>query len=118
MTPSRWGGAGESSAVPLKIRAPGFAGNASAKPELASVPENFSSTPRPICKYRFRLTVTIKPCIFSIKKLALRATKQEASDIFSFIFVPERPLRWNAVQYVHYFLNHPKPDASGDICMF
>jgi len=46
-------------------------------------------------------------------KLALRATKQEASDIFSFIFVPERPLRWKAGQYLHYILNHPKPDDRG-----
>jgi ferredoxin-NADP reductase len=46
-------------------------------------------------------------------KLTLRATKQEASDIFSFIFAPERPLRWKAGQYLHYILNHPKPDDRG-----
>ena len=46
-------------------------------------------------------------------KLTLRATKQEVSDIFSFIFVPERPLRWQAGQYLHYILNHPKPDDRG-----
>ena len=55
----------------------------------------------------------VKPCIFSIMKLTLRATKQEASDIFSFIFVSERPLRWKAGQYLHYILNHPKPDDRG-----
>jgi hypothetical protein len=40
-----------------------------------------------------------EPRIFSLMKLTLRATKREASDIFSFIFVPERPLRWKAGQY-------------------
>src|SRR5450755_522220 len=50
---------------------------------------------------------------FSIMKLTLRTTKQEASDIFSFIFTPERPLRWQAGQYLHYVLNHPKPDDRG-----
>lgn len=48
-----------------------------------------------------------------IMKLTLRATKREASDIFSFIFTPERPLRWRAGQYLHYILNHPKPDDRG-----
>ena len=46
-------------------------------------------------------------------KLTLRATRQEAGDIFSFIFAPERPLRWQAGQYLHYFLNHPNPDDRG-----
>ena len=46
-------------------------------------------------------------------KLTLRTTKQEASDIFSFIFKPERPLRWQAGQYLHYILDHPKPDDRG-----
>jgi len=41
-------------------------------------------------------------------KLTLRATRQEASDIFSFIFTPEQ-----AGQYLHYILNHPKPDDRG-----
>jgi ferredoxin-NADP reductase len=46
-------------------------------------------------------------------KLTLRTIKQEASDIFSFIFTPERPLRWKAGQYLHYTLNHPNPDDRG-----
>jgi len=46
-------------------------------------------------------------------KLTLCATKQEASDIFSFIFVPQRRLQWKAGQYLHYRLNHPKPDDRG-----
>ena len=54
-----------------------------------------------------------EPCIFSLMKLTLRATKQEASDIFSFIFMPERPLQWQAGQYLYYVLNHPKPDDRG-----
>src|SRR5450432_2672211 len=64
-------------------------------------------------KKSFRLTATVKPCIISIMKLTLRATKPEASDIFSFIFTPERSLRWQAGQYLHYILNHPKPDDRG-----
>src|SRR5450432_2032293 len=64
-------------------------------------------------KKSFRLTATVKPCIISIMKLTLHATKQEASDIFSFIFTPARPLRWQAGQYLHYILNHPKPDDRG-----
>jgi len=32
-------------------------------------------------------------------KLTLRTTEQEASDIFSFVFEPERPLRRKAGQY-------------------
>jgi ferredoxin-NADP reductase len=67
----------------------------------------------PDLKNYFRLTGTVNPCIFSNMKLTLRATKREASDIFSFIFVPERPLRWKAGQYLHYILNHPKPDDHG-----
>jgi len=46
-------------------------------------------------------------------KLTLRTIKQEASDIFSFIFTPERPLRWKAGQYLHYILKHQKPDDRG-----
>ena len=46
-------------------------------------------------------------------KLTLRKTKQEAIDIFSYIFMPERSLRWQAGQYLHYILNHPKPDDRG-----
>ena len=46
-------------------------------------------------------------------KLTLRTIKQEASDIFSYIFMPERSLRWQAGQYLHYILNHPKPDDRG-----
>jgi ferredoxin-NADP reductase len=69
--------------------------------------------PPPDFKNHFRLTATVETCIFSIMKLTLRATKQVASDIFSFIFVPERPLQWKAGQYLHYFLNHPNPDDRG-----
>ena len=46
-------------------------------------------------------------------KLTLRTTKQETSDTISFIFTPERPLRWKAGQYLHYTLDHPKPDDRG-----
>jgi len=48
-----------------------------------------------------------------IMNLTLHSTKQEASDIVSFIFTPERPLKWKAGQYLHYTLNHPKPDDRG-----
>jgi ferredoxin-NADP reductase len=54
-----------------------------------------------------------KTLYFPIMKLTLRSTRQEASDIVSFIFEPERPLRWQPGQYVHYILNHPKPDDRG-----
>jgi len=37
-------------------------------------------------------------------KLTLRTIKQEASDIFSYIFMPERSLKWQAGQYLHYIL--------------
>jgi ferredoxin-NADP reductase len=46
-------------------------------------------------------------------KLTLRTTRQETRDIYTFVFEPERPLRWKAGQYLHYILNHPKPDARG-----
>ena len=46
-------------------------------------------------------------------KFTLRTTKQEASDIFSFIFTPARPLRWKAGQYLRYILDHPKQDDRG-----
>jgi ferredoxin-NADP reductase len=46
-------------------------------------------------------------------KLTLRTTKQEASDIFSFVFEPQRPLRWRGGQYLHYILKHTKPDDRG-----
>ena len=51
--------------------------------------------------------------IIFIMKLTLHTTKQEASDVFSFVFTPERPLRWQAGQYLHYILNHPQPDDRG-----
>jgi len=35
-------------------------------------------------------------------KLTLRTTEREASDVFSFVFTPERLLRWKAGQYLHY----------------
>jgi len=46
-------------------------------------------------------------------KLTLQTIQQEASDIFSFVFEPARPLRWKAGQYLHYILKHPKPDVRG-----
>jgi ferredoxin-NADP reductase len=46
-------------------------------------------------------------------KFTLRATKQEASDTFSFIFAPEQPLHWKAGQLLRYVLNHPNPDDRG-----
>ena len=46
-------------------------------------------------------------------KLTLRTIKPEAGDILSFIFTPERTLRWQAGQYLHYTLNHPQPDDRG-----
>jgi ferredoxin-NADP reductase len=48
-----------------------------------------------------------------IMKLTLLTTKQEARDVISFIFKPERPLGWKAGQYLHYTLDHPKPDDRG-----
>jgi ferredoxin-NADP reductase len=46
-------------------------------------------------------------------KFTLSATKQEASDTFSFIFAPEEPLQWKAGQLLRYVLNHPNPDDRG-----
>src|SRR3984893_17999900 len=46
-------------------------------------------------------------------KFTLSATKQEASDTFSFIFAPEQPLQWKAGQLLRYVLNHPNPDDRG-----
>jgi ferredoxin-NADP reductase len=43
-------------------------------------------------------------------KFTLSATKQEANDTFSFVFVPEQPLQWKAGQLLRYVLNHPNPD--------
>src|SRR5712691_9034012 len=46
-------------------------------------------------------------------KLELSATKQEASETFSFIFAPEEPLQWKAGQLLRYVLDHPDPDDRG-----
>jgi ferredoxin-NADP reductase len=46
-------------------------------------------------------------------KFTLSATKQEASDTFSFIFAPEQPLHWKGGQLLRYVLNHPNPDDRG-----
>jgi ferredoxin-NADP reductase len=46
-------------------------------------------------------------------KFVLSATKQEATDTFSFIFAPEQPLQWKAGQHLHYVLNHPNADDRG-----
>jgi ferredoxin-NADP reductase len=46
-------------------------------------------------------------------KFTLSATKQEATDTFSFIFAPEQPLQWKAGQLLRYVLNHPNPDDRG-----
>jgi ferredoxin-NADP reductase len=46
-------------------------------------------------------------------KFTLSATKQEASDTFSFIFAPEEPLQWKAGQLLRYVLDHPNPDDRG-----
>lgn len=46
-------------------------------------------------------------------KFTLRATKQEANDIFSFIFAPDQPLQWKPGQLLRYVLNHSNPDDRG-----
>jgi ferredoxin-NADP reductase len=46
-------------------------------------------------------------------KFTLTATKQEASDTFSFIFAPDQSLQWKAGQLLRYVLNHPDPDDRG-----
>lgn len=43
-------------------------------------------------------------------KLILKDKKQEAGDVISFIFAPEKPLNWQAGQYMHYVLSDPKAD--------
>jgi len=46
-------------------------------------------------------------------KLKLVATKEEAKNVRSFIFEPDKPLAWKAGQYLHYILEHPNPDDRG-----
>jgi len=46
-------------------------------------------------------------------KLKLTATKTESPGVVSFLFKPEKPLVWQAGQYLHYVLNHGPTDDRG-----
>lgn len=46
-------------------------------------------------------------------KLKLVAVQPETADITSFIFEPDRPIKWKAGQYVRYVLPHPDADDRG-----
>jgi len=48
-------------------------------------------------------------------KVKLRFIKKqsEVPGVYSFIFEPARPVRWQAGQYLHYDLPHPEPDDRG-----
>ncbi len=46
-------------------------------------------------------------------KLQLKSRKVEQEDVETFIFRPERPIVWQAGQYLHYILPHPNPDDRG-----
>lgn len=47
-------------------------------------------------------------------KLTLIKTKQETSDVCSFLFQPEQPIDWIAGQYMRYHLDNPKSDDRGE----
>jgi ferredoxin-NADP reductase len=46
-------------------------------------------------------------------KLTLAETKNEVSDVASFIFTPEEPLVWKAGQFMHVMLPHADSDDRG-----
>lgn len=47
-------------------------------------------------------------------ELTLREIRSETGDCSSFLFEPQRPLKWQAGQYLKYTLAHPDPDERGD----
>lgn len=51
-------------------------------------------------------------------KLRLIAKKNEAGDIKTFIFEPEKPIIWNAGQYLIYSLPHDNQDIRGKMRFF
>ena len=46
-------------------------------------------------------------------RLKFVAKKLEIPGVYSFVFEPSRPVRWQAGQYLHYELPHPRPDDRG-----
>ena len=46
-------------------------------------------------------------------RLGFIGRKKEAQDVYSFFFQSEKPLKWQAGQYLHYELPHPNADKRG-----
>lgn len=46
-------------------------------------------------------------------KLTLMDRVQNASDVFSFIFMPEHPVRWKAGQFMYFTIPHDNADSRG-----
>lgn len=46
-------------------------------------------------------------------KLTLERVKKESGNVRSFIFKPEKPLKWKAGQFLHYILHHEPTDERG-----
>lgn len=46
-------------------------------------------------------------------KLILKSKKSEVEGVHSFRFEPQEPLNWQSGQYMHYVLEHGKPDYRG-----
>jgi ferredoxin-NADP reductase len=46
-------------------------------------------------------------------KLKLSAKRPESPGVVSFIFQPQKPLKWKAGQFLHYVLNHASTDDRG-----
>ncbi len=51
-------------------------------------------------------------------KFKLMEKRQELKDVFSFIFQPEKPVTWQAGQFVLYKIPHDHPDNRGDTRIF
>ena len=51
-------------------------------------------------------------------KLKLTEKRQEAKDVFSFIFEPQESISWQAGQFIVYRIPHDHPDNRGDTRIF
>ena len=51
-------------------------------------------------------------------KLELIEKRQEAKDVFSFIFQAQKPISWQAGQFIVYKIPHDHPDNRGDTRIF
>lgn len=45
--------------------------------------------------------------------MELKAKKPEANNVYTFVFEPEKPIQWQAGQYMHYVLPHINEDDRG-----